>query len=208
MMSAPWCSWMMLALFLCMVLAEITQPGVLLQSPSALVVRTERDYKESSANFMGQLFITLFRIGTASMAMCLCWCPADHAPLEAFGVVCGILVAVLLVKMVCNVLLDYAFSLTRRFGDGYELYGNIATLSAAVLYVALLVLLRIPDVTVARWTAGAIAGLFILLWMYRAARAYVRSLSAVLYLVVYIVTLEVLPMAAFIYLSAQTIAIL
>lgn len=208
MMSAPWCGWTMLVLLLFAVLAEVTQPGVITQTLSSLTARTDRTYKDSPTTFMGQLFISLFRIGTPAVALCLCFLPAQHASFVAFWAVCGVILAVLLVKMLCNVLLDYTFSFTRRFGDSYEHYGNIATLSTVVLYPALLVLLRIPDQQIAQWTVGIIALLFLCLWLYRAARTFVVSLPAILYLLLYILTLEVLPMVACIYCSAKLIMIL
>ena len=208
MMSAPWCGWTMLVLLLFAVLAEVTQPGVITQTLSSLTARTDRTYKDSPTTFMGQLCISLFRIGTPAVALCLCFLPVQHASFVAFWAVCGVIFAVLLVKMLCNVLLDYTFSFTRRFGDTYEHYGNIATLSTVVLYPALLVLLRIPDQQIAQWTVGIIALLFLCLWLYRAARTFVVSLPAILYLLLYILTLEVLPMVACIYCSAKLIMIL
>ena len=207
-MSAAWCSWTMLVLLLCAVLAEVMQPGVITQTPSALLAHTDRTYKESPTNFMGQFFITLFRIGTFSMALCVCFMPADHAPFVAFWAVCGLIVAVLLVKMFCNVLLDFIFSLTRRFGNPYEQYGNITTLSAVALYPVLLVMLRVADQSAVWWSVGGMAVLFFALWMFRAARTFLVSPVAVLYLLAYMATLELLPIAALVYLSAKTITIL
>ena len=50
--------------------------------------------------------------------------------------------------------------------------------------------------------------LYLLAVAYRAIRTYMVSLESVLYLVLYVATLEVLPMALLIYLSAKTITIL
>ena len=199
---------MTLALFVCAVLAELLQPGVIMQSPAALFARTERTYKDVPTNFMGQLMVTLFRIGTVAMSLCVCFFPTDRAPFAAFWAVCAVILAVILVKMVANLLLDYTFSLTSRFGDAYELYGNFVTLSTAVLYPVLLVMLRVSDRQIALWTFGGMAVLFVCVWFVRAARTYVTSFMAVIYLLLYVATMEILPMAALIYLSAKTIMIL
>ena len=207
-LTAPWCGWTMLVLLLCAVLAEWLQPGVITQSPAGLLARTERTYKNAPTNFMAQILITLFRLGTPSIALCLCFCPADKAPFAAFWVVCGLLFGVLMLKMVCGVLLNYTFSLSRRFGNAYEAYGDIATLGATILYPVVLVLLRIADPVVSQWTVGIMAVLFLCAWSYRTLRTYLVSLPALLYLAIYIATLEVLPMVAFVYLSAKLITIL
>lgn len=198
----------MLALLLCAVLAEYYQPGVITQAPTTLFAHADRMYKEAPVNFMGQLLITLFRLGTPSLALCLCFCPSAHAPFSAFWAVCGCLLAVILAKMLCNVLLDYTFMLTRRFGAIYEAYANLATTGALLLYPALLVLLRVSDPLIAQWTVGGLAVLYIGTWTFRTIRTCVTSPGAFIYLILYIATLEVLPMSAFIYLSAQTIMIL
>lgn len=208
MLTAPWCGWTMLVLLFCAVLAEWFQPGVITQSPSGLLARTDRTYKEAPTNFMAQVLITLFRIGTPSIALCLCFCPAAKAPFSAFWAVCGLMVGILMLKMVCGVLLNFTFSLSRRFGNVYEAYGDIATLGATVLYPVVLVLLRIANPVVSQCTVGIMAVLFVCAWSYRTLRTYLVSPSALLYLVIYIATLEVLPMAALIYLSAKTITIL
>ena len=208
MMTAPWCGWTMLVLLLCAVFAETFQPGVISQTSSSLLARTDRTYKDSPNTFLGWFFITLFRIGTPAMALCLCFFSPDRASFIAFWAVCGLVLAVVLVKMLLNLLLDYTFSLSRRFGDAYEHYGNIVTMAALVLYPVLLVLMRVANTLVTQWVVGIMAVLFIGMWTYRAARTYTVSLSATLYMLFYIATLEVLPMAVLIYLSAKTIAII
>lgn len=206
--SAPWCGWTMLVLLLCAVLAEWFQPGVIMQSPSGLQARKERMYKDAPTNFMGQLLIALFRIGTPAMALCLCFCPPDHVSFVAFSAVCGWIVAVSLVKMVCSALLNYTFSLSRHFGTPYEAYGNITTLAAVILYPVVLVLMHVSNSVVLHWMIGSVMALYLLALAYRTIRTYMVSFVSILYLVFYIATLEVLPMALLIYLSAKTITIL
>lgn len=198
----------MLILLLCAVFAEAFQPGIITQAPSSLFARTDRTYKDSPNTFLGQFFISLFRIGTVALALCLCFYSSDRASFTAFWAVCGLIVAVLLVKMLFNMLLDYTFFLSRRFGNMYEHYGNIATMAIVALYPVLLVLLRVVDTLIVQWVVGIMAVLFLCMWIFRAARTYIVSFAATLYMLLYIATMEVLPLATLIYLSAKTIAIL
>jgi len=207
-LNAPWCAWTMLGLLLCCIFGEWFQPGVLSQAHTSLVVRNDRTYKEAPANFMGQLLIALFRIGTVALTLCLCWAPENRFSFASFWVVCGLIVLMFMVKMLCNSLLDYTFMLSRRFGTPYEHYGNLFTLVALVLYPVLLVLLRFTSPLAARWTLGIVLVLFILIWIYRTFRTYVVSPVAVIYLLIYICTLEIMPFAGLVYLSAKTISVL
>ena len=198
----------MLGLLLCAIIGEWFQPGVVSQAHSSLAVRTDRLYKDAPVNFFGQLFITLFRIGTLALALCLCW-PGENAfTFTAFAVVCGMTIALLILKMLCHVLLDYTFQFSRRFGAPYEYYGNLFTLIALVLYPALLVLLRVSSPHAARWIVGIVMSLFILLWAYRTVRTYAMSPMALVYILLYICTLEIMPYVGLAYLSAKTIDLL
>lgn len=205
--SAPWCGWIMLALLLCAVFAEFFQPGVVLQAPASLLARTDRTYKESPMNFYGQVFITLFRVGTMGMALCICLC-SGRLSFAVYSAVCGIIVAVVLAKMVCNMLLDYTFSLARRVESLYDHYGNIVTLSVLVLYAALMVLMRFGNALAMLWVLISIAVLFLLIWLYRVWRLFVHSPISLVYVLLYMATLEVLPMVGLYFLSEKTISMI
>ena len=207
-LNAPWCGWTMLGLLLCAIVSEWIQPGVISQATTSLIVRNDRTYKESPANFMGQVLITLFRIGTIAMALCLCMAQEGKYSFVAFMAISGIIFAVFALKMLFNGLIDYTFTLTRRFGAPYEHYGNLLTLMTLALYPILLLLIHFVSPLAAQWCLGGLTFLFCLLWFYRCFRTYSISAVAVLYLILYITTLELLPLAGLAYLSAKTIAIL
>ena len=207
-LSAPWCGWTMLGLLICAVLSEWFQPGIITQAPMSLMVRNDRLYKESPTNFMGQLHITLFRFGTLAMALCLCWTPEGQFSFAAFAAMVGIIALFFVVKMLGNWLLDYTFMFTRRFGAPYEHYSNLLTLAALVLYPVMLILNYLVSPLAARWSVAVIAALFCLLWLYRCIRTYITSPVAIIYIILYFCTLEILPFIGLAYISAKTIAIL
>ena len=195
-----------MALFLCAVFSEVMQPGVITQSPLSILSRTERTYKDAPTNTLGQILISIFRIGTLAMAICLCFYEGGAFRFGSFAAVCGLVVAIIMAKMLCNILLDYTFMLSRRFMPVYEQYGDLATISACVLYPCLLVFIRIGRPELSRWALAIIAGAFVLVCLYRMARIYIRSLSAILYVALYIATMELVPFGALLYLSSKMIA--
>jgi hypothetical protein len=206
--NAVWSSWTMLFLLLCAVVSEFMQPGVISQAGASLRVRTERVYKEAPTLFLSQLLITIFRIGTIAMALYLALYKGGAFSFGAFAAVCGITLAVALLKMAADKLLDYTFMLSKRFAPVYEHYSNIITIITCILYPCLLVLLRIGEASVAAWVLGIIALLFLILWIYRAGYNYIHSPAAILYFIIYIATLEVLPLALLFYLSSITLSAL
>ena len=207
-MSAGWVGWTMLVLLLFVVLGEWFQPGVISQAVASLVAHNDRMYKESPTNPQGQLFISLFRIGTLGLALYLSVFSGGVFAFGTYSAICGAVLVMLLIKMLCNVLLDYTFNLPIHAVAAYEHYGNIASLAAVVLYAAELILLRLCDRNVSLWVVGIVSLLFVLMWTYRSWRLFVHTPRAVLYLLIYIGTLEVLPLVILYYISDKLISIL
>lgn len=206
MVNAPWCGWTMLVLFLCALFSEVFQPGLLTQAASSLLAKTNRTYKAAPNNFMGQLLVNIFRMGTLGMALCMCFSESSTTHFLTLLIVCGVLLSVLAVKMLCNVIVDYTFQLSRHYMPIYEHYANLMTLAMMVLYPAVLVLMHWGTPLAARWTLGIMAVLFLCMWIYRSARIFLVSPLALVYLIIYILTLEVLPMAGLYILTAQIIS--
>ena len=206
--TAPWCGWTMLVLLILAVLSEWIQPGVISKAVASLTIHPERAYKDAPTQTVAQLFITVFRLGTLAMALCLCFPPESGFSFAAYMAVAGIILAVALVKMALDLWVDYTFRITRQYGEIYEHYSNLVTLVCVVVYVLLLIFLRIDSPPAMRWALGAVAACFLLLWFYRSARLFVRSPIAILYILLYMTTMELLPMASIAILSAKTISII
>ena len=196
----------MLGILLCGILSELFQPGVISQAKSSLTAQAERVYKESPTNFMGQLLITLFRVGVLSMAFYLCCDQTALFSFVGFWVIFGLIFAIHIVKMMLNGSVDFTFRVTRRFGNVYEHYGNILTLVTVVTYPALLVLLRFGTLPVNRWVLAVLGALFLLLWTYRTFRQFVTTPRAILYVLMYICTVEILPWVLLFLISNQIIS--
>jgi hypothetical protein len=198
----------MLVLLLCAVLGEIFQPGVISQAHASLLSQNDRTYKDAPVNFQGQLLMTIFRIGTIAMGLYLCLYTGGQSGFGVFAALCGLVIALILVKMLCNNLLDYTFQISRRFMPPYEQYSDITTITTYLLYPALLVMLRVDNLVLNRWLVGVVAALFLLMWLYRLARNYVHSFAGLAYVVLYIATLEILPLGILFYLGLKTISII
>lgn len=207
-LTAPWYGWTLLLLFLFAILSEWLQPGVITKAKETLRAHNDRMYKDAPTNALAQVLITFYRIGVLALALCLSFGSYDNFSFLAFLIIIGLILGVLVTKMLCNVWLDYTFMLSRRFGVAYEHYSNILTMVCVWSYPFLLLFMHFGNQTIARWLLGIFAVVFLILWIYRSARLYVQSVLSLIYLLVYIVTLELLPMAVLVLLSAKTISIL
>ena len=204
-LSAGWCGWTLFALFLCAILSELMQPGVIIQAHSSLFAHTDRTYKDAPTNTLGQMAITIFRIGTLAIAICLSFYTGGPFRFVSFAAISGLILVLLLIKMLCNSLLDYTFSLSRRFMPMYEQYGNMATIASYILYPCLLIMLRIGKPEWVIWVLGGTTILFLLMCIYRMARTYIQSPMAIVYVALYLCTMEALPLGILFYLSSKII---
>lgn len=203
MLSTPWVGWVMLALLLLAVLSEALQPGLISGVGVSLSSHTNRNYKPAPDNFFGQTAVTLFRIGTLGMALCLWIGEADGCQIETYGIALAWIVGMLLVKIIGTVLIDYTFQL-RIAADGIGAhYGNIVTMLCLALYPAILVLLQIGNTMLNRWVIGVCGGLFMLAVVYKVLGLYLRQWRSIIYITLYILTLEVLPMVSLVVVTSQ-----
>ncbi len=207
-MSAVWSGWAMFILMLCAVLAEVWQPGVISQASMVIVTKANRTYKAAPANFIGQVMVHIFRIGTLSMGVYLCFCEGIPFRFVTFLAICGVVFCFWWIKMAINALIDYTFSLSRRYAAPYEIYSNIATLAVLVLYPLLLLLMRIGNMEAGRWAVGVVVVLFLSLCIYRGGRLFISSPGTLFYFFLYITTLECMPVVALFYLSEKLISII
>jgi len=206
--SAAWSGWTMLGLLLCAALSEFFQPGVITQAHTSFFAQTDRTYKNAPSNPFGQTLIGVFRLGTLAMAICLCIDGYSSFPFVCYAIVGGLTLATLLVKMLCNKLIDYTFSISRRGGQIFEHYGDISTIATCILFPGMLLMIRVGDPQISRWVVGAISVLFILMWTIRLVNDYTFSLRSIVYIILYTATLEVLPLGVLYYLSSKTISAL
>lgn len=203
--SAPWCAWVLLGLLICVVLSELLQPGVVSSSFTTLLSRAERTYKAAPNNFFGQLLITLFRIGCFSMALYIAVWPGGAFYARGFFAIAAIVLGVLILKMLCYLFLKYVLSIHSQFTVATEHYSNLFTLSTVLLYPLLLFIYYLGNSMVSLYVLCVLACLFLLVWLIKSARLFIVSPMGIVYFLLYICTLEALPMFGVYYLSAKTV---
>jgi hypothetical protein len=205
-LSAPWCGWVLFGLLLCAVLSEYMQPGIVRLAYVSLIARSERTYKDAPVNLYGQILIFLFRLGTLAMGISICLYNGSTFSIAVFGIVFGLVLATLLVKLLCNKWLDYTFSLSRRYMPMHEQYGDLSTIACTFLFLGIMIVMHTGRLALAPWILGGATALFVLMCLYRVTLHYVQSPMGMLYVLIYIVSLEVLPLGVLYFLCSKTIA--
>lgn len=146
--------------------------------------------------------MAIFRVGTTALAVGLCM---DSLSLMTYGLVIALVVGLIMVKMLCNVLLDFVFNLRVQTKGVLDEYRNWATYACMLLYAAILVLLQVGNTEINRWVVASCAALFVGIITVRLAKVYLQNLLSAVYIGIYVLTLEVLPIGALAVLIAKMI---
>ncbi len=194
-LSEAWPTWLMLGLLLCLVLSEVLQPDSFSSVFRSTFTRLERVYGDRARNFYGVLLLNTFRIGTVAMALYVF--TYSHAPfsLLTYGSIILLIIAIILVKMLVSGLVSYTFELGRTTALFLPQYDNLWTILCLLLYPVTLLCINLES-AVLLWVAIGIVALFVALMLYKIMQYFYAGPKSLLYLMIYVVTLELLPLGA------------
>lgn len=192
--SAPWVAWVMLFLLLCGVVAELVQSGVVLQAFSTIFAKVERSYGDVQQNLLEELVMNIFRIGTFAMALYLYAYRAGDFRFTTYMLVVAWVLGIDVIKLAASALVNYTFRISKRFTLISTHYNNLWTVICCGFYVALLFLINIDNAEVTKWLLFALAAAAIVLILIKWIRIFYTDLRSLLYIALYILTLEILPM--------------
>ena len=192
--SAPWVAWVMLFLLLCGVLAEMVQRGLLVQAFTTIFSKVERSYGDVQQNLMEELIVNIFRIGTFAMALYLYAYRAGDFRFTTYMLVVAWVLGIDVIKLAASTLVNYTFRISKRFTLISTHYNNLWTVICCGFYVALLFLINIDNAKVTKWLLFALAVAAIVLILIKWIRIFYTDLRSLLYIALYILTLEILPM--------------
>lgn len=191
--SEAWTSWVLLALLLLAVLANASQAGVVRSSFGTVFAKPDRSYADVQRTGIGQISLLLFQIGTLGMAYyLLCYRTGDFT-ITRYGVIVLFVAVVYGIKALLLWLVQYTFQLQRICPTAAVHYGNLVTVLCCLLYPLLLLIQNMGMSRAFGWCAGILAALFALSVFYKWCRAYLDSTLALLYIILSVLTLEVLP---------------
>lgn len=196
-LSETWVAWTLLALLAMLPLASAFQPQLIRVSFASLLSSKERDsiFVASSPDFRARLILYLYTMLIETMAMMVLFCTSGDFSYEMFGIVFACTVGVNVVKWLLQRLVAYVFFTPQAlevFGRHYNYLNHVA---AVLLLPITLLAIYLPSVSHG-WLLGLYAAdilLYILLVMYKTIVLFARSAQSLLYILLYVVTLEVVP---------------
>ncbi|MGN1239529.1 MAG: DUF4271 domain-containing protein [Paludibacteraceae bacterium] len=206
--SSPWVAWVMLGLAICAILAGVFQPAVIRQGFVSLFSKVERSYNDSPMNYIGQVLLFVFRAGIVGMAIYLFTYNSDLATqanggdflFSRYMTIMGAVAAMEVVKYLVSLLLNYTFQLSRQFATLFTHYTYVSTSICCVLYPLLLLIIYFGNQALTTIGLCIMMGLCWLVLFIKWVRVFFTDIASVVYVVLYILTIEVLPLLTLTYI--------
>lgn len=199
-LSESWVAWTLLALLAMLPLASAFQPQLIRVSFASLLSSKERDsiFVASSPDFRARLILYLYTLLIQAMAMMVLFRTNGDFSYETFCVVLACTLGVSVVKWLLQRLVAYVF-FTPQALEVFERHYNYLNHAAAVSLLPItLVAIYLPSVSIS-WLIGLYATdviLYIMLVIYKTIVLFARGAQSTLYITLYVLTLEVVPVGA------------
>lgn len=198
----------MLGLLVCAILAGVFQPAVIRQGFVSLFSKVERSYNDSPMNYIGQALLFVFRAGIVGMAIYLFTYNSQlamHANSSEFlfsryMTIMGAVAAMEVVKYLVSLLLNYTFQLSRQFATLFAHYTYVSTSICCVLYPLLLLIIYFGSQALTTIGLCVMMSVCWLVLFIKWIRVFFTSIPSVIYVLLYILTIEVLPLLTLTYI--------
>ncbi|MBQ2540783.1 MAG: DUF4271 domain-containing protein [Paludibacteraceae bacterium] len=194
--SEPWTAWILLLLLLLAGMANVLQPGMVVNSFTTIFTKPERQYTDAPRTALGQICLQLFQLGTLGMAYYLfCFQTGDFS-IARYGVILIVTGAVYATKVLMMLLVDYTFQLRKKCATIGIHYANLLCVFCCALYPILLLMHQYGATKTLQVILLLLTVFFIVLVTVKYCRAYLIKPMALVYILLFVLTVDVLPLLA------------
>jgi hypothetical protein len=200
--SAAWLPWVLLLCGVLLIGVLISNPRCISDSFSSLFSGLERRYTDTSG-VLAMSGLRIFCIAVSALAAEVCLYRGGDFPVRAWLVLLAVVLAVWTGKMLLRKYAAYVFSFESWLRPWREYMRSLWAAVSVVLYVAVAVAALVPVRWLSITLVGAAAALYFVSLSTRLLRTYLISPLSLFYIVIYIITLEVLPLSAVLYAAGR-----
>ena len=183
-----------MALLACAVITRISYPPFLNDCVAVVVSKISRRYADTTRT-SAFVFSRLFLLGT--MALCLWLCLYADGSLHwlQYGLLVVLVSVWLLLRYLVSRFLGYVFSIRQQTQAVHEDSMLLLMLVGLVFYGVCCLAPVLPDHTPVRAIAAVVMSLYVLVLTAKVVVTYARSFRMLFYIFLYILTLEIIPLA-------------
>ena len=207
--SEPWVAWVLLALLILLLLADLYQRGILVGSFRSITAAKDREsiFSEVARTTAGSITIFIYEAGIVAMVLyAILFREGTFSFLNylyTFLLVC----AFTGIKYSLMWLTSYIFFDKNAYQAMVLHFTNLNAVVCILLYLPLLFILFAPFVThtAAIVILSVIAFFALIIWLLKAFRLFFNNLLAGVYIFLYLCTLEIVPLAGLIFIIRQIV---
>ncbi|MBP5476521.1 MAG: DUF4271 domain-containing protein [Paludibacteraceae bacterium] len=187
-------AWLLLALLVCAVVTRVSYPPFLNDCLTVVFSRISRRYSDN-ARPSSFVFSHLFLLGTLALSLWLCLSVTGPLQWLHYGLLVLLLVVWLLSRYVLSRFLGYVFSIRHETQAVQEDSVLLLMLASLLFYVLCCLIPWMPVQVDFRWVAVAVISLYLIVLTGKVMVTYARSFRMLFYIFLYILTLEIVPLA-------------
>lgn len=186
----------MLFLLFVGVLMYLRQPTILKDAFHSLYSKLDRTYSDTSSDLLTKLLLFIFSSGTLAMCIYILFFRTGHFSFLSYLMIEVCIALAQVIRTMMTLLLGYVFMLRRKMDSPRSYYTGLWVITSSALYITALIMINVY------WPifCGIILGLLfinhfaIILW--KLYRVFGSDLMSLFYILLYTITLEVLPLLA------------
>lgn len=199
-----WIPWVFLFLGINMCLIEWTHKGLMVGCWTAVFALPVRRY-EDKPKLLSKLLAGVFCLGTTAMSLYLVFNRQFVFRIDVWACLALMVLAVLMIKDVLLLFLGYVFSWSNLMPTIRQHYRQMWMAFSAILWCVCLLFSRVPVVMQYVWVYWVLLGVFELCILWKTIQVMYRSAISLLHILLYFVTLEILPIGGILLLSVYII---
>lgn len=191
-MATIWLPWLLLGALVSVGISSLMQPrylhGLISNSTQSFTLNIAEQIPSIGAQ-TGQWVLNIVVAATCAY-ICI---DAGGYGTPKFGMLIGRAAAIDVFRLVAAIIVSYTFDQTRLFGAAYIRYFSLRSLYTIVLLVPTLMLFNLHAVTAMLTVIVVLTAVYYIALTVQWSRMFCTSLLDVLFLLMYIVTVEILP---------------
>lgn len=199
-------AWLLFSLLTCAVMTLISYPTFLNECVSVLFSKITRRYSDTT-RLTPIVFSHLFLVGSFALCLWLCMYSAGGLHWLQFVLFAALIALWLLARFLVSRFIGYVFSIQHEAQAIQEDSLSLLMLVSLLFYVPCCLTPLLPLQPILPQLAAGIIVLYIIALTGKMTVSYARSVKSLFYIALYIMTLEIIPMA-FLYGMAARISLI
>lgn len=198
-----WPCWILLAYLVLILFCVSRQPAILQDTIHSLLSKMDRSYNDTNTDRLTNLLIGIVRVGLIAFVIDL-MLPQQGFSILTYLMVAGAVAAFEICKKGITKMVSFVFELYRLYADPNTQYQGLWNLVAALFFPIILLGINYGTTPFFYWAIGIVMATYMLVLLIKMIQNYVTKPMSFVYILLYIVTIEVLPIASLIW-AAQTL---